>query len=831
MKLIVGLDVFVFIMSKNMGKLMKTIIWKFCLLIFIYSNSVYANGIIKGSVYDAETNLTLQSARVSLLNYNDSTVIKGDICSKDGSFEIKDVKFDKYLLKISYIGYLTYWNNEINVSKNENKIDIGKISLVKSELQTSDVIVTAEKSLITYDRGKTIVNIENNPGAQNGSAVDALKTAPMVEVTPEGEIKLRGKSNVKILIDGKPSQMQGQDPKKVLDQIPASAVDNIEINTNPSAKYEAEGSTGIINIVLKKKKDLGLNGLLDIGLGSDEAYNGDLNLNYRKDNYNIFGGYNFYIGQYPYSNTNKRTAFDSPSAMYYTSFSDGRGKYNSNSAKIGLDYDISDKHSITISGNISKSKNESNGNQQSTFSNFENIVNLTNVQNDNNDSPYDSYNISTYYKFDIDSGGHQLTSDIYYYHWTYNAKSLNNVETYDANSVLVPDSLTNKVNSLNAFDNFNADIDYEYPFNDKIRLESGVKIYYSYSENKSDYQNYDPFEHIWKLNSDKTTDYNNTQTTLAAYMILNHNLDGFNYQIGLRAEQFKTQGDIKTQGLSINKTYFDIFPTFSMSYSFSEAEQLQISYSKRTERPSFWYLVPFEDKSNPNSISKGNPDLKPEYTHSFELGYTDIFGKHTITPSVFYRRELASITDFSYVNSENILYKTFGNFTDSHNYGIDANYQGRFFDIITLGINASYYFFNYNVELPNKKYKKNDKSWNLSGNFSVNPIESFFVQGFCYYRPAMENATGKSNSVIYSNISLRYEMLNGNLEFNLNLSDPFKLINYGRTILGEGYLIESTYKYNTRSISFGIKYKINDGFKTREKSTESVAKPPSGPGR
>ncbi len=813
-----------------MGYFMKIFMLKICLLLITISSSAFSNGIINGIVYDSETNKPMQSARVALLNVKDSSVVKGDNSNIKGEFEIKDVDKGKYLLKISFVGCLPYWNTDIDVLKNDNKIDLGIIRLEKGELLTNDVIVTAEKPLITFDNGKTVVNIENNPAAQNGSAVDALKTAPMVEVTPEGDIKLRGNSNVTILIDGKPSQMQGQDPKKVLEMIPASAVENIEINTNPSAKYEAEGQTGIINFVLKKKKDLGLNGILDLGAGSQNSYNGSLNLNYRKNNYNIFGGYNFYIGKYPFSSESKTTAFKSPDAMYNYSYSDGEGKYNSHNGKFGLDYDINDKHSVTVSANFGLSNNNSIGNKLSKYSNSSNLVYLTNKQDDDNDSPYNNYNISTFYKFTIDTNGQELTTDIYYNNWSYNSKSMTNVLTYNANNELVPNLLTNKIKSDNSSDNFNGELNYVYPLSKTMRLESGLRAEYDYTKNFTDYQNFNPFDNTWNLNPDATSDYDNTQLTYAAYTILNDTWDKFNYQIGIRAENFKTNGDIKNKDITIEKSYFDVFPTLSMSYSFTPMEQLQLSYSKRTNRPWFWYLVPYEDKSDPNLISKGNPDLKPEYTHSFELSYMKIISGHVFTPSVFFRREISSITEYSHLIADNVIYRTFGNYANSNNYGLDLNYQGRFFEIMTLGINASYYIFDYNVELPNNKYSKSDKSWSISGNFSVNPLKGLFFQGFCYYRPESETATGSSNDVIYSNLSLRWELFDGNIEFSLNFSDPFDLVDYRRITKGTDYIIESSYKYNSRSISIGFQYKINDGFKTRDKGTGSVVKPPTGGG-
>jgi hypothetical protein len=600
----------------------------------------------------------ISGATVALLVALDSSLAKVGVSDENGIFELQNVKAGTYLLRVTMVGYENYKSNEILVEGAQN-VKLPDITLLRNSTMLNDVTVTAQKPIIEVKADKTVFNVENSINAAGSTAFELLQKSPGVVVDQNDNIFLKGRGGVQIQIDGRPTQLSGSDLTDLLRSMQSSDIEAIELISNPSSKYEAEGTAGIINIRLKKNKNFGTNGSVTAGYGISvfPKYNTSLSLNNRNKAMNIFGTYSNNWGNRQNHFNLYRVQDDSVYDQRSTSIFGGLR----NNFKAGADFFASPKHTIgvLITGNIS----DYNGSTDSK-------TNISGVDNDSitrilvadnvTEGDLNNVNFNGNYRF-ADTSGHELNADLDYgfYRNDRNSFQPNTYTTPDGSTVL--EEKDYRTISPTQIDIYTAKADYSQNFL-KGKLGAGFKISWVKTDNTFNFYNVIEGEDV--LNTDQSNHFVYTENINAAYLNYQHSiLKDLDLQAGLRAEQTNSEGDLTNetsqQDENVKRHYLDFFPSAGLNYNLNKKNSFALSYSRRIDRPNYQELNPFEYKLDELTYRKGNPFLDPQYTDKFEISHTY---NYAITTSLSYSHTkdfFAQITDTlsggrSYITTRNL---------------------------------------------------------------------------------------------------------------------------------------------------------------------------------
>ncbi len=620
---------------------------------------------ITGQVEDASKN-PAPFANVILLNANDSSVVKGALSNETGNFTFENVDSGQYIVLVSQLS-TKYYSPSFIIGENITEKQLGKISLPASSVDLNEVEVSALRPFIEHRLDETVVNVENSIVNAGGTALDVLRTSPGVTVDAEGNIRLSGKQGVMVMVDGKPTYLSAKDLYELLRNTSSDQLSQIVIMTNPSAKWDAAGNSGIINIKMKKKQNIGLNGSARIsyGQGRYPDFGTGFSMNYRNEKINVFGGYDFMRAFYFEQITNKRKFNEENYTSEFDQETFDKGGFFSNNFRTGLDY-YAGKNIIIgglIKGNLFNNHDETTA--TTDILNTSDSPDSGYVTENINDSKWNniSANLNVLYK--IDTLGSELSADADYAHFD-NGSDFNFTTDHFFNNGFPGYSEL-------AFANQPADIkiksfktDYLKQFKNKIKFESGLKASNVITDNDVKYYNYE--DDVAVIDSGKTNHFTYKENINAAYLILSGEFGKWGIKTGLRAEQTIADGHQSVNNESFSHNYTDLFPSTFINYSFSENHQSILSYSRRIDRPEYGQLNPFKYFIDPYNYRQGNPNLNPQFTNVFELKY--VFKRlysiafnlnHTTDAMTQIAKQIDSIHT-TYITTENL---------DTHdNYGI-----------------------------------------------------------------------------------------------------------------------------------------------------------------
>ena len=636
------------------------------LVVILPSFSIAQTSSVKGKVIDAATKKGIDLASVVLKLKNDTSKVYGAKTKEDGTFEIKNVPYNNYFVDASSIGYSKKNAGSINI--NSASTNLKTIELFANSKSLSNVLVTAEKNDITLEVDKKVFNVEKNLTTAGGTAVDALRNVPSVSVDMDGNLSLRGKENVTLYIDGKPSAMFGSDPQTALSSIPASSIENVEIITNPSSKYEAQGMSGIINIVLKKDRKAGFNGMLTLGAGSPFRANGGLNLNANVKKWNFF-----FNGNTRTSNTWEQTtaARDNyENNLTYSSFNHNDRRPLNGFVNFGTEYTINNRNKITLTQNIFNAKMK--GDSKTTNSNEKNYTDLISRQireNEYTGNPL-SGTTNLQYKHNFKKPKEEINFELNFSKMRYRRESNFFNSAYDSNDVFVSNyQQENPVLGQNW--NVTFQVDYVKPIGKTAKIELGEKSYFIKFKSEN--------QPTITLPGQATIE----ETILKNHFVFNQQLHGayINYanqfnktgvQLGVRGEYFLYEGTIYQYNASASNGYLNFFPTLFVTQKISSHEDLNFNYARRVNRPGFRQLIPFIDVSNPQDTSVGNPNLKSEFIHAMELTYSNQYkNTNTLMGSVYYQYTNDLIQRFRRYNNDGTTYSQQRNLASGITYGAE----------------------------------------------------------------------------------------------------------------------------------------------------------------
>ena len=578
----------------------------------------------------------LEKTTVSLLKAQDSSVVKLSVTDNDGKFAFQ-ADAGQYLVRASHVAYGQMYSKSVDLS-GSGDVSIGDLNMTKKEAALEGVTVTSQKPMIEVKADKMIVNVEGTMNAVGNDAMELLRKSPGVTIDKDDNITLAGKNGVQVYIDGKPSPLTGTDLTSYLKSMQSSQIESIEIITNPSAKYEAAGNAGIINIRLRKNKAFGTNGSVNVGYaqGHYAKYNGGVNLNHRNRNINVFGSYNYNKGDYLMEMNLKKIQFD-------TLFSQQNRmvfENNTHSFKTGVDYFIDNKNTIgaVVIGNLSDNTFSTAGPMYFTYIPTGELVRILKATN-TNDMKRDNVTSNINYKH-TDGKGKDLNIDADYGMYRINSNQ------YQPNYYYGPDSVTETSRAIynmiapTDIDLYSLKVDYEQNFKGG-KLGFGGKLGIVNTDN--DFQRYDVYDWGKVLDTLKSNRFKYEENINALYINYNKQLKGLLVQFGLRAENThstgtstgfeKNNGHYTDYDSTFKRDYTDFFPSASASFNKNPMNQWTVSYSRRIDRPAYQDLNPFEFKLNEYTYMKGNTELRPQYTNS--IGLTNIF-KYKLTTSLNY---------------------------------------------------------------------------------------------------------------------------------------------------------------------------------------------------
>lgn len=768
-------------------------------------------GKISGTVKESTGKKPMEYTTVSLFRAQDSTLATGIITDRAGEFMLENIAPGRYYLTVSFIGYKTFTKDSIIISPGNFEQRLPDIFLANSDKSLSTVKIEGDKNLVTLDIDKKVYDVSKNITNTGGSAADVLGNVPSVNVDVDGNVSLRGSESVVILIDGKPSGLTGSSRKAILENIPASSIESVEIISNPSAKYDADGMSGIINIKLKKDKTQGLNGSLALSASTNNKYNAALSLNYRGKKFNFFTNYS-----YRYRNTYNKglteNGFFATDTSYYISQSNaGLRKGGNHLARAGFDFYPNLKNSFSVAGSFGYNY------QVNTTTNVYRYIDegrmplyvmargADELENGMN------YDLNGSWKHTFAKKGRELSADASY-SGNSNPENVTYRNTlYDtAGHVTDEYPLLQRTGLLSHFGVTTVQMDYVEPLRKNMGLEVGVKATIRHNDNDFEGENYDYATQTYFNNPLITNRFVYHEQVYAAYASFAHSIKSkWGYKAGLRVEQTLVNSDLVTTQVKSAKRYIGFFPSAHVSYKPRKNWELRLGYSRRINRPRIDDINPFTDYTDPVNLQTGNPNLNPEYINSGEFNVNYGKGKHFVSASAYYRYTENVMTRFRTVDTATATsLTTFANVGHAHSAGIELISRHELFKWwnITANINAYYYKISSNSSF---------------GDLSNNSISGFgriisnwkFLKGteaqltLGYWAPAA-SPQGRAKAMWGVDIGVKRDFWKNRISVNLALTDVFNTRRFAIVAQARDFSLDLYRKRETRIATLTVTFRL-----------------------
>ena len=632
-------------------RFMKTLLYTILALLSLHSFETNAQGKISGQITDEKSKI-VEFASVTLLKAKDSTLVKGALSDGSGSFEFEKIPSGEYLVNISQMGYKKFYTPKFSLDSDNPSVKLTNLTLSEDSKQLSEVQVIAKKPFIEQQIDRTVVNVENSIVSAGATALEVLEKAPGVTVDKDGNISLKGKQNVMVLMDGKPTYMSASDLANLLRNMQSSSLEKIEIMTNPPAKYDAAGNAGVINLKTKKNQNMGLNGSATVGFGygfykSLPKENGSLNLNYRQGKLNLFGNFSgnnrksFQINE-----INRKFVENGKTLSGFDQIADSDKQNSSVSYKMGADYFLDSKNTIGVLFNGMRGNYTEILDNRAIIKNSLGQQDSTSITKGDISNDWANYSANLNFKHVIDSTGKEWTADADYARYNANNTMMYRTSKYDLSNILRQTRNEDGITE-SKIDIYSIKTDLVYPINKTSKFEAGLKSSYVNSNNDMRFEFLVGDFNNRVLDPTRTRDFLYKENINAGYLNYSTTFKKLSIQLGLRAENTIGQGTLKGEEL-LNRNYTNLFPSIFLREKFNAKHQLGLSYSRRIDRPSYEDLNPFLYFLDPYTFQKGNELLQPQYTDALELSHTFMDG---ITTTINYSRTNGVMTDILQQNN------------------------------------------------------------------------------------------------------------------------------------------------------------------------------------
>lgn len=758
---------------------------------------------LSGTVLDEITKQPLPYATISIFKAADSSLVDGGITNEEGEFKLA-LNRGIYKVDISFISYLKASKYQVNLTK--GNLNLGVILLKSDNKTLEEVEVVAERSQMEFKLDKKVFNVGSDATMKGANASDLLDNIPSVEVDVDGNVSLRGSQNVRILINGKPSGLVGSSTTDALRQMQGSMIERVEVITNPSSKYEAEGEAGIINIILKEEKRSGINGSIELRTGIPDNHGVSLNLNVRRKKFNGFVNYGLGFSDFDRGGKTEQDFFLTDTA-YGTNIDRNYNRRGlSQNLQLGADIYLNDKNTLTVSG-LYRFSDETNTGRliYDDFNNNERLINSSTriseeVEEDQNQE------ISLNYKKTFEQKGRELTAVFQY-------SNGNETEDSDINELITkgfglgtPELIqfsNNKENQTNYL--FQAD--YEQPLKKNQKIETGIRA--ALRTIDTDYRVSEVQNGNNVILNQFTNIFEYVEDVYAAYGIYSKQFEKLSYQLGMRVEHSEIQTNLKTTGENNRKSYTDFFPSAAFTYKLENEASLQWSYSRRISRPRFWYLNPFFTFSDARNIRTGNPDLDPEYTNSFEVGYLKYWKKGSFYVGTYYKRSTQIIDRISFANDTGVTFSIPVNLATRNSYGIETNFSKDITKDIKANASVNVFVSNQRGDYRDENFDVDAFNWNtrFSVKYALDKLTDFQLTSM--YRAPNNSAQGKVKSMTSINLAASRDILKKNGTITFSVQDILNTRRWRSITETENFYSESDFQWRPRQFQLTFSYRFN----------------------
>lgn len=806
----------------------------FLILITLYQTTAYAQrgpggegfsrmpaiGRVYGKVVEAGSRQPVEYATITLMSGPKDSVITGALAKANGDFSIDKLQMGRYKLRVQFIGYKTLYQ-PIIITPNNVEQDIGNIKIEANTKALNEVTINAEKQTVNMGIDKRVYSPDKDLSARGGTALDVMKNIPGVTVDGDGNVALRN-STPTIFIDGRPSTL-------TLEQIPSDQIDRIEVVTNPSAKYDANATGGILNVFLKKNTKPGYNGMITAGYGTNNRYNLMTSLNIKEGKTNFFISYNLNAAQNPTKGYTNRTnlANEIPTGSFKQDNSSVSGRMMQN-GRIGFDYTITNRSTITLSQAMMGGDMTNIDEQTYTQTGAGNNLLFKGDRVNDQITQWRNYTSQIQYRQTYPKKGKEWTTDL-----TYNRSERKNDATFTTNNYDGKSAYVSTDKQLNA-GNGNSNMltyqfDFTVPLTDTSKIEFGVKANYKEDKTILNVTNNGLFDSILSNN------YNITDRVNAAYITYSSMLWGIGYQGGVRFEQTRFTGELLGKNLTFEYYYPDgtqnlakaFFPSLYLSKKLKGNQEYQLNFSRKINRPDFMQMMPFILFSDKQNYRIGNPNLSPEFINIAELNYNKIYSNGSVLSSVYIRQTERAITNYVYQlpSDSSILVSTFINGNNSLAYGWENNVKRTFANKkLDITLNGTIFYTTISASANNMQLQNSGISWNAKAIASYKFPKQYTFQANGSYEAPRIIPQGTTKDVYSIDLSLNKEVIK-TVSMTLTLNDAFNTRRFGTFYESETFTQDLSRRRETRFLRLNITWRFGEMdtslFRKRKPNRES----------
>lgn len=785
----------------------------------VFETDVAPKGKVKGTVIDEYSKKPLEYATVALYSVTGNKLITGSVTDYLGQFKIEKPNAGEYYLEITFIGLKDIKSQVFKIEDGQHNVNLGNFFLKSASKELGEVEVVSKKAPIEYKIDKKVINVDKQLTSSSGTAVDILENVPSVQVDIEGNVSLRGSTGFTVLIDGKPTILE---PSDALRQIPSGSIENIEIITNPSVKYEPDGATGIINIITKKNYLEGLSGSVNLNAGMYDQYGADLQLNYRTNKFNFILGANYRKHSHPGSQTSERKTYSDDTTYFVNSSGDAERGHTGKGIRAGIEYNPTKRDFISLAGRFGNWSMHHDANLQyqnrtepatfsDTYNSFDNTVRGGNYFSADGVYQHDFLKNDTVKSETRRQNGktepkqlHNIKLEVNYRYHDGDEYSISELRT-------LTDSITGGTKNIEngPSKRLRINLDYSLPVGKKDKFESGFQVRMGRSVDITGFDTLNPINNEW-INIDSfnyTTNYN--RNIYAIYALYAGMFGKFGYQAGLRGEY--TDRTVSTTGRADFKlNRWDYFPTLHLSYNLPLDQQLMMSYSRRIDRPRGWYLEPFITWQDKYNVRRGNPDLKPEYIDSYDIGYLIKFKENFFSLEGYYRVTHNKVERTTSVYTKNVMLHTLENVGQDYSLGVEAMLNLNLFKWWEMDLSGNLYNYKLKGTLYDEPFNRSSFNWNSRLSNTFNIWKNGQLQVNSRYNSKSVTAQGTRYGYYTVDAAFKVNFLDRRLSANLQARDIFGTAKREYISEGQDFYTHDKYLPKTPMLMLTISYRFNN---------------------
>jgi outer membrane receptor protein involved in Fe transport len=759
------------------------------------------SGTVTGAVIDESTEKPIEYATIVLFNSSDSSQVTGTVTDVDGEFVIGGLRPGRYYARVGFIGFNRTDIDSISVMPRRGVTDLGTVLLTQAALEMEEVDYVVDRAPVEFQIDKKIVRVSKQPTVASGTAVDVLENVPSVNVDIEGNVELRGSGNFRVLIDGRPTIMDAND---ALQQTSASSIENIEIITNPSAKYDPEGTAGIINIILKKNVHSQTSALASASYGSFGQKSADAQVSFRLDGFRFLVGADY--GERDFEGTTNSTTITTVNGVSSTTRTKGdrtRG-HSSGGVRASVEYDINKRNWIAVGTRwgVHSFGGDSELDYITSIDSIAGTSEYTSLNDRGRDSQHG--NVYTEYRHTFGLEDHVLAGRIQQ-SWrsgdeeTYAEQFLSSGERDEGR----------RTTEWGPSEEIELRLDYTVPFSEEAKLESGYEMEIDESsENTGLWEYTNTNGYVYRPEFSHATEYD--RTIQSAWLVYSNKWNKFGYQLGARGEYTDREIILTETGDNYVVDRQEVYPSLHFSYQLPKRRQLMASYSRRIDRPRSWYLEPFETWMDPYNVRTGNPALEPELIDSYELGFQMPVGPFMHSTEVYYRVTHDHVERVRSVYDQGITLHSIANVGTRYALGAEVMFSG---DLVRWwNVNLMGNFFQDRVEtnglIPGADAEQFSWSSRFNNTFKLNPKTK--VQASVMYRSPMVSTQSEREAFFVTNLAFERSFFDKSLTAILQVRDVFSTMEFSSITKAAGLYSDRYFEVSSPLINFTIRYNFHN---------------------